>query len=93
MEPPLLRIVLLRALLMAVPFAAWFLWSWQARRTGRPMGSTPWAWLVAAGTALFALSLLGSVVFHSDNRHDTYVPGQVTPEGTVTPGRFEKKAP
>jgi len=93
MEPPLLRVILLRALLIALPFVVWFLWAWQAKRSGRPMGSTPWAWLVAAGTALFALSLLGSVVFHTDNRRDTYVPGDVTPGGSVTPGHFEKKAP
>jgi hypothetical protein len=90
MEPPLLRVVLLRALLLAAPFAAWFLWAWQARRTGRPMGSTPWAWLVAAGAALFALSMLASVVFHADTRKVRYVPGEATPSGAVTPGRFEK---
>jgi hypothetical protein len=32
-------------------------------------------------------------VFHPDNRRDTYVPGHVTPSGSVTPGQFEKKAP
>ena len=85
--------IALRGLLIALPFAVWFFWAWQAKRSGRPMGSTPWAWLVAAGTLLFALSLLGSVVFHADNRRDTYVPGHVTPEGAVTPGRFEKKTP
>lgn len=93
MEPPLLRALALRALLVALPFAVWFLWAWQARRSGRAMGSTPWAWLVAAGTLLFALSLLGTVVFHRDNRQDHYVPGHVTPGGAVTPGHFEKKAP
>ena len=93
MEPPLLRQIVLRGLLVALPFAVWFLWAWQARRSGRPMGSTPWTWLVAAATALFVLSLLGSVVFHTDNRHDTYVPASVTPSGEVTAGRFEKKAP
>jgi hypothetical protein len=93
MEPPLLRVIALRGLLIALPFAIWFLWAWQARRSGRPMGSTPWTWLVAAATVLFTLSLLGTVVFHTDNRHDTYVPGSVTPSGAVTAGRFEKKAP
>jgi hypothetical protein len=80
-------------LLIALPFAVWFLWAWVARRTGRPMGSTPWPWLFAAGTALFGLSLIGTVVFHPDTRGRRYVPGVVTPSGAVTPGRFEKTRP
>ncbi|HEY0438077.1 MAG TPA: hypothetical protein VGC92_15665 [Phenylobacterium sp.] len=87
----MLRVILLRGALIVLPFLAWFLWSWQARRTGRPMGSTPWVWLVAAGTGLFVLSLLASVVFHADTRDAHYVPGEVTPSGAVTPGRFEKR--
>lgn len=90
MEPPLLRVVLLRLLLMALPFAIWFIWREVARRSGRPMGSTPYAWLFALGTALVGLSLIGTAVFHRDNRHERYVPGEVTASGAVTPGRFEK---
>jgi drug/metabolite transporter (DMT)-like permease len=90
MEPPLLRIIVLRLLLAALPFAVWFAWAWQARRSGRPMGSTPWPWLVAAAGALVALSLLGTVVFHADNRTEHYVPGEPRPDGSVTKGHFEK---
>ena len=93
MEPPLLRVVLTRLLLMALPFVAWFIWREVARRTGRPMGSTPYAWLVAAGAVLVGLSLVGTVVFHPDNRQEHYVPGEVTASGEVTPGRFEKAPP
>ena len=93
MEPPLPRVILLRLLLVAVPFAVWFAWAWVARRSGRPMGSTPWPWLVAAGGVLVALSLLGTVVFHADNRTKHYVPGEVTSDGSVTKGRFEKTQP
>lgn len=89
MEPRLPR-VLIRLALIAVPFAVWFVWRAWARRTGRPMGSTPWPWLFAAGAALAGLSLIATAVFHTDNRHDTYVPGQTTADGRVTPGRFEK---
>jgi hypothetical protein len=91
MEPPLLRVLGFRALLIALPFAVWFVWAWWARRTGRPMGSTPYAWLFAAGAFLIGLSLVATVVFHPDNRHDRYVPGEVTPSGAVTKGHFEKK--
>ena len=52
----LLRIVLLRGALFATPFLAWLLWRAWAERTGREMGSTPWPWLVAAGSVLVGLS-------------------------------------
>jgi len=93
MEPPLLRVALIRLVLAAIPFGVWFLWRAWARRSGREMGSTPYAWLVAAGALLVGLSLIGTVVFHPDNRHERYVPGEVTAGGEVTPGRFEKAAP
>ena len=90
MEPPLLRVVLIRLLLIAVPFAVWFVWRDVARRSGREMGSTPYAWLVVVGAALVGLSLAATVVFHPDNRHERYVPGEVTPSGAVSQGYFEK---
>lgn len=81
---------LIRLALVAVPFVVWFLWRAWARRTGRPMGSTPWPWLFAVGVALFGLSLIATTFFHTDNRHDIYVPGQTQPNGEVGPGHFEK---
>ena len=89
MEPPLLRVLLIRGSLVLAPFAVWFVWRAVARRSGREMGSTPYAWLAAAGAALVALSLIATVVFHPDNRHERYVPGETTASGTVTNGRFE----
>jgi type VI protein secretion system component VasK len=93
MEPPLSRILLARLVLIAVPFAVWFVWRAVALRSGRQMGSTPYAWLVAAGALLVALSLVATVVFHPDNRHETYVPGEVMANGSVTQGHFEKTPP
>jgi hypothetical protein len=90
MERPLLRQILIRGALAALPFLLWFLWAAWARRTGRPMGSTPWPWLTAAGAALLGLSLMASVVFHSDNRGERYVPGEARPDGRVTEGHFER---
>lgn len=81
--------ILIRAALFAVPFVIWFLWRAWARRTGREMGATPWPWLFGAGCVLVALSLMATAVFHRDNRGETYVPGEVTPSGRVTEGRFE----
>lgn len=57
------------------------------------MGSTPWAWLFAAGAMLLGLSLMATAVFHGDNRGEVYVPAEVLQDGRVTPGHFEKRAP
>jgi len=93
MEPPLPEVLAWRLVLVAAPFAVWFIWRAWAIRSGREMGSTPWPWLFAAGAALVGLSLVATVVFHPDNRHLRYVPGEVTASGEVTKGRFEKPAP
>lgn len=86
----MLRVILVRLLLFAAPFVVWFVWRDVARRTGREMGSTPYAWLVAAGAGLIGLSLVAAVVVHPDNRHERYVPGEVTADGSVSKGYFEK---
>jgi hypothetical protein len=84
----LLRIVLLRGWLFLAPFLVWWLWRAWARRTGRQMGSTPWPWLVAIGAVLLGGSVMASALFRTDNRGDTYVPGEVGADGSVSPGRF-----
>jgi type VI protein secretion system component VasK len=93
MEPPLPEIIFWRLLLVAVPFAVWFVWGAWAKRTGRPMGSTPWAWLATIGLVLVGLSLVGTAIFHPDRRHVTYVPGQVRSDGSVSKGYFENTPP
>jgi hypothetical protein len=85
--------IAIRLLLLAAPFAVWFVWRGMARRTGRPMGSTPWVWLFAAGAMLTGLSLIASVVVHSDNRGEAYVPAQAAPDGRVSTGYFDKGVP
>lgn len=92
-ERPLLRELAPRLVLIAAPLVIWFVWREIARRTGRPMGATPWTWLVAIGGLLFGLSLIATAVFHGDNRGETYVPAEVEAGGHVAPGHFEKKAP
>ncbi len=91
MEARLLRVFLLRSVLIALPFVVWFVWAEYSKRTGRPMGATPWAWLCTASAILFGLSLLFMVVFQSDNRGEVYVPAEVNEGGRVSPGRFEEK--
>jgi type VI protein secretion system component VasK len=89
----LLRLFLERGLLLALPFAAWFVWREIARRSGRPMASTPWPWLLAAGVVLMGLSLMVTALFREDTRGRTYLPPHTLPDGSVAPGSFEKKVP
>ncbi len=89
--PPLARVYLVRLLLFLAPFAVYAVWREVARRTGRPMGSTPWAWLAAAGATLAVLSLAGEAVLPHGADHGRYVPAEVRPDGTVKPGRFEER--
>ena len=89
MVRPLLRVIILRGILVLLPLAVWLVWQAWARRTGREMGSTPYAWLFAAGAVLAGVSLLASGLFHTDNRRERYVPGETRADGTVTPGHFE----
>jgi len=83
-----LRILVTRALLMALPFALYF--GWRALAPGsakdRP---APLGWLFAVGAVLVGLSLMATVAFRPDNRAQTYVPAQAHPGGAVTPGGFE----
>ncbi len=88
----MLRLFLERGLLLALPFAAWFAWREIARRTGRPMGSTPWPWLLALGVVLMGLSLILTALFREDTRGQTYVPPHTLPDGRVAPGHFVKPA-
>lgn len=93
MEPPLPEALATRAALFAVPFVIWLLWWGWARRTGRPMGSTPWPWLIAAGAVLVGISLMAGAIFHTDNRGETYVPAEASASGQVTKGHFVDQAP
>jgi hypothetical protein len=89
----MLRLILSRALLVALPFAVYFVWRTWARRSGREMGATPWGWLFGAGMVLAALSLMATALLHTDNRREVYVPAQAHPGGGITPGEFEPRPP
>lgn len=91
MVRPLLSQLLWRSLLVATPFVVWFIWRDVARRTGRPMGQTPWTWLTAIAGVFLGLSLMATTMFHDDNREKTYVPAEVGEDGRVIPGHFDKK--
>lgn len=91
MGRPLPEAIGIRAGLFAIPFALWLVWWAWSKRTGRPMGSTPWPWLFAAGGFLVGISLMAGAIFHRDNRGEVYVPAEATASGQVTRGRFEER--
>ena len=83
----MLRILIFRAILIALPVVMWFIWADLSRRRGKPMGSAPWAWLLAAGLVLAAASLLiGGLLAPGADPNATYVPVQTSPSGEVVPG-------
>ena len=84
----MIRMMLVRGLLVALPFAAWFAWTWWAKRTGRPVPRAPYAWLFLAGMTLMALSLFATALIGDDHRGDVYVPAEVV-DGRVVPQRYE----
>lgn len=84
----MLALIASRLLLIALPFAIYFVWREAARRRGREMGATPWTWLGAAGLVLLGLSLMATVLFREDTRGKTYVPAQAEPGGHVRPSEF-----
>ena len=86
----MIRILLVRGLLVALPFIAWFAWSWWARRTGRTVPAAPYAWLFLGGMTLMALSLFATALIGDDHKDEVYVPAEVV-DGRVTPGRYEER--
>ena len=91
MGPRLLKELAWRGLLMATPFVVWFVWRAAALRSGRPIGATPWTWLVAAGAMLVGVSLiLSAVTARRDPGGQVYVPAEVDASGRIVPGHFEK---
>ena len=82
----MLRFLLLRIVLVVLPLVIWIGWAEISRRRGRPIGETPWAWLIAAGFGLFILSLAATAVFTPQARNSVYVPSQVGADGRVIPG-------
>ena len=88
----MIRMMLLRGLLVALPFVAWFAWSWWARRTGRTVPPAPYAWLFLGGMALMAVSLFATALVGDEHIDDVYVPAEVV-DGRVVEGRFEERPP
>ena len=84
----MLRLMFVRLLLVAAPFAVWYAYRWWARRNGRPLPSTPYGWLFLAGVALMSGSLFATALLSPDTRDKEYVPAEIGPGGRVTDGRY-----
>ncbi|MEI7932683.1 MAG: hypothetical protein WCI21_06480 [Alphaproteobacteria bacterium] len=83
----MLRLILFRAALIALPILVWSFWAEVARRRGKPLRATPWIWLLTAGLAMAAASLLIAGLVGSANPPDTsYVPVESGPGGAVVSG-------
>ena len=88
MERPLLRLIIGRLVLAAIPFVIYFAWHAWAMRNGAEARRHPWGWLIAAGAFLVGLSLIATVVFTPTNMGRTYVPAETRPDGSVKPGGY-----
>lgn len=84
----MIRLLLARLLLIAVPFAIWFAYRWWAKRRGRPSPATPHVWLFLAGVLLMTTSLFLTALTSPDTRDQVYLPAEAGPDGRVTPGRY-----
>jgi hypothetical protein len=85
----LLRILLSRAVLAAVPFAIYFAWHLYLKSTGRETRPPPWGWLIAAAGVLVGVSLIVTVAITPSNLGRHYVPAQTKADGSITPGHYE----
>lgn len=86
----MLRVLLPRLILAALPFVVYFVWRQWMLRSGRSVDAAPWGWLVGIGAVLVAISLMATALLQRDHSAETYVPAEARPDGGVTPGRFEK---
>jgi tellurite resistance protein TehA-like permease len=85
----MIRLWLLRAVLVALPFVAWYVWTrFVPPERVRP---PPWPWLLLAGIGLVGASTVATVLIREDNREQVYIPGEVQPDGSISEGRFEDR--
>ena len=89
MERPLLRLLISRLVLAAIPFIIYFAWHAWIVRQGREPRVTPWGWLIVAAGVLVSLSLIATVIFTPSHLGRTYVPAETQPDGSVKPGHYQ----
>jgi hypothetical protein len=86
----MIRIVLIRLLLFAVPFAIYGAYLLLARaRSIVPQHDTPWTYLFIAGLSLVVVSFIYVGLTEGETTKGRYVPPHVV-NGKVVPGHVEK---
>ena len=87
------RVLLIRLAIFFLPIMVWLAWRRIAILAGWPVRVVPWAWLIAGGAVLTALSLLISAVLPGGSRGGVYVPGEAGADGRVSHARFAPRPP
>lgn len=86
----MIRVILIRALLFAVPFAIYGAYLLLARaRSIVPQHDTPWTYLFIAGLSLVAASFIYVGLTEGEATKGRYVPPHVV-NGKVIPGHVER---
>ena len=85
----MIRTILPRLILVALPFAVWWLWSQYARRTGRELPPAPYGWLFLGGMVLAVLSMFAGALLGPEHTDDVYVPAEVV-DGRVERQRYDE---
>jgi hypothetical protein len=86
----MIRVILTRILLFALPFALYGSWLALNRvRAKTPGPHTPWTSLIVAGLALVAASFIYVGLTEGESTSGTYVPPHVE-NGKIVPGHVEK---
>jgi hypothetical protein len=84
------RIIAIRALLFALPFAIYGVYFLLSRRAAaQPAHATPWTTLFIAGLSLVAASFIYVGLTEGESTSGVYVPPHVV-NGVVVPGHVEK---
>lgn len=89
----MIRIVLERVFLFALPFGLFALYVLMVhRRQGRPRPDTPWIWLSITGLLLVIASFVYVGLTEGETTKGVYVPPQLV-NGKIVPGHVEKGPP
>jgi drug/metabolite transporter (DMT)-like permease len=85
----MIRIVLERMVLFALPFAVFALYVWIGhKRLQRPRPDTPWVWLSVIGLVLVILSFFYVGLTEGETTKGQYVPPQYV-HGRIVPGHVD----
>lgn len=89
----MIRMILERVVLFALPFALFAAYVWVFhQRIQAPRPNTPWFWLTAAGLVLVIASFLYVGLMDGETTKGVYVPPQYV-GGKIVPGHVDEGKP